>query len=211
MTRRCWAALVLLVLCVVGVGVLWTLPDHHGKARLSDAALFEQWSRGTSASDIVAFKQYLEREGVAAVVPLAQLLRSDARWRRCNLPPFAVPPRARWSEIVPTLRYLRDHVEPVVGPLRAVSAYRDPAANRCFGGASASRHLRFAALDVEPVEPLDRRALVDQLCNLHATTGKRFAVGLGIYKGVRFHIDTTGFRRWGSDFRAATSPCINNS
>jgi hypothetical protein len=210
-TRHHWAVLMVVAAAVAGLAVIATLPERFIPKRPSDSALFDQWARGSTAAEVAAFDAFLMREGVGDIVPLAELLRSDARWRRCDLPPFAVPPRARWKEIVPTLRYVRDHVEPAVGPVRAVSAYRDPAANRCFGGASASRHMRFAALDLEPVQPLARSVLVKRLCQLHARSGRRLAVGLGIYKGQRFHIDTSGYRRWGSDFRAATSPCLNNS
>ena len=33
-------------------------------------------------------------------------------------------------------------------------------------------------------------------------------IPLGFYQGMRFHIDTNGFRRWGSDYHTATSPCV---
>jgi Peptidase M15 len=211
MPRRLILAAVLLTFLMLGTAAVWTLSHRLDIRRPSDAALFEQWARGTDAAEVAGFRRFLAREGVADVVPLAELLRSDARWRRCNLAPFAVPPRGQWRNIAPTLRYVRDHVVPQVGRVRVVSAYRDPVANRCFGGASESRHLRFAALDLEPAASLDRPKLVVRLCQLHARTGRRYAVGLGVYKGLRFHIDTAGFRRWGHDFRAATSPCLNNS
>lgn len=207
MGRRLIFAAGLLTLLLLAAAAIWILSHQVDKRRPSDAALFAQWARGADAPEVAAFRRFLEQEGVADVVPLAELLRSDARWRRCDLAPFAVPPREQWRNVAPTLRYLRDHVVPVVGGVRIVSAYRDPAANRCFRGASASRHLRFAALDIQSATSLDRTALVARLCRLHARTGQRYAVGLGIYKGVRFHIDTSGFRRWGHDFRAATSPC----
>ena len=207
MPRRLILAAVLLTLLMLGMAAIWILSHQLDKGRPSDAALFEQWARGAESPEVAAFRRFLAQEGVADVVPLAELLRSDARWRRCDLAPFAVPPRGQWRNIAPTLRYVRDHVVPQVGRVRVVSAYRDPVANRCFGGASESRHLRFAALDLEPVASLERPELVARLCRLHARNGQRFAVGLGIYKGVRFHIDTAGYRRWGHDFRAATSPC----
>lgn len=207
MPRRLILAAVLLTFLMLGIAAIWILLPQLDKGRPSDAALFEQWARGDDAVEVAKFRRFLAQQGVADVVPLAELLRSDARWRRCDSAPFAVPPRGQWRNIAPTLRYVRDHVVPHVGRVRVVSAYRDPVANRCFGGASESRHLRFAALDLEPAASLDRPELVVRLCRLHARTGQRNAVGLGVYKGVRFHIDTAGYRRWGHDFRAATSPC----
>lgn len=207
MPRRLILAAGLLTSLMLGLAAMWTLSHQLDKGRPSDAALFELWARGPDAAEVAGFRRFLAQQGVADVVPLAELLRSDARWRRCDLAPFAVPPRGQWRNIAPTLRYVRDHVVPQVGRVRVVSAFRDPVANRCFGGASESRHLRFAALDLEPAAALERAELVPRLCQLHARNGQRFAVGLGIYKGVRFHIDTAGYRRWGHDFRAATSPC----
>ncbi len=173
-----------------------------------DVDLFEEWRRGKAAPEVAAIEAYFDREGVGDVLPLADLLRSDARWRRCKTAePFAVPARAQWAAMVPTLRYVRDQVVPVVGPVRVLSGYRDPAANACFQGAKASRHLRFAALDLQPTKRSSRADLIAILCPLHARTGARFGVGLGIYKVTRFHIDTAGYRRWGDDYRGASSPC----
>lgn len=173
-----------------------------------DADLFAEWRGGAGKADVAAIEAYLKREGVDDVLPIADILRSDARWRRCEAAePFAAPPRGMWPAMVPTLRYVRDRVVPAVGPVRVVSGYRDPVANRCFKGAKASRHLRFAALDLTPQRPLTREQLIAALCPLHARTGGRFAVGLGIYKVTRFHIDTAGYRRWGADYHADSSPC----
>lgn len=175
-----------------------------------DADLFARWRNGPDKAEIAAIEAYFEHEDVGQILPIADILRSDARWRRCAAAePFAVPPRRLWPAMVPTLRYIRDHVVPAVGPVRVVSGYRDPVTNGCFKGAKASRHLRFAALDLMPERPLSRTGLVARLCPLHARTGARFRVGLGIYSITRFHIDTAGYRRWGADYHAASSPCPN--
>lgn len=176
--------------------------------RVTDGDLFAGWRAGKAKAEVAAIEAYLAREGVGDVLPLGDILRSDARWRRCpKAQPFAVPPRPMWPAMVPTLRYIRDEVVPAVGPVRVVSGYRDPIANECFKGAKASKHLHFAALDLEPTIKVDRAALIAKLCPLHARSGAAKRVGLGIYAATRFHIDTAGFRRWGADYHSASSPC----
>lgn len=208
MTKRAWRRGLAVAAIALALALLLATPIRHRFAA-SDADLFAGWRAGPVMGEVAAFEAFLGREGVGDVLPVADILRSDARWRRCpKAEAFAVPPRAMWSAIVPTLHYVRDRVVPAVGPVRVVSGYRNPLANGCFRGAAQSRHLRFAALDLEPVDrTIDRAALIAALCPLHARTGAARAVGLGIYAGTRFHVDTAGFRRWGADYRAASSPC----
>jgi len=209
--RRALVAALLLVIAGAAVWLLLTraVAPIAGVAPQSDVDLFAAWRLGAAKDDVAAIEAYLQKEGVADILPLADILRSDARWRTCKAgQPFAVPPRRLWPAMVPTLRYIRDELVPVTGPVRVVSGYRDPVANACFRGASASRHLHFAALDLIPVEPLSRAELIARLCPLHARTGARFDVGLGIYAITRFHIDTAGHRRWGADYRWTSSPCL---
>ena len=209
--------LVAALLLVLAGGAMWLLLLTRSTAPIAevapkrDADLFAAWRLGAVKDDVTAMEAYFRKEGVADILPLADILRSDARWRTCKAAqPFAVPPRNLWPAMVPTLRYIRDELVPITGPVRVVSGYRDPVANKCFKGASASRHLRFAALDLTPVRPLSRSELIAKLCPLHAHTGARFNVGLGIYAVTRFHIDTAGHRRWGADYHAASSPCLTN-
>ncbi len=209
-----WLAALLLV--GLGAGAVLLLlrsqPAVLPAAERRDDELFVAWRAGAIGADVAAIEAYLAREGVGDVLPLADLLRSDARWRTCPAArPFAVPPRKLWPAMVPTLRYIRDELIPVTGPVRVVSGYRDPVANACFKGAKASRHLRFAALDLMPVRPLSRAELIATLCPLHERTGARDKVGLGIYTVTRFHIDTTGYRRWGADYSRASSPCFTRN
>lgn len=211
--KRWLAALLLLGIGTAAVLLLLrSQPAFLSVSAPRDDELFAAWRAGAASADVAAIEAYLMREGVGDIVPLADILRSDARWRTCaKAQPFAVPPRALWPAMVPTLRYVRDHVVPAVGPVRVVSGYRDPVANVCFKGAKASRHLRFAALDLMPVRPLKRDELIAILCPLHARTGASDRVGLGVYKVTRFHIDTAGYRRWGADYSGASSPCLTRS
>ena len=65
--------------------------------------------------------------------------------------PFEVPPTDEWPHMVQTLRYVRDYVIPAVGPVEAVSVYRNPALNVCAGGAPESAHRLDSAIDMVPL------------------------------------------------------------
>ena len=65
--------------------------------------------------------------------------------------PFEVPPQEEWANIVNTLRYVRDHVVPYVGPVEPVSVFRNAALNRCAGGAPESVHRSMSAIDFVPL------------------------------------------------------------
>ena len=146
---------------------------------------------------VKAFNIYLVNYGVGGVVPTWQLLRTASHWQRCGAQPFEVPPTAAWPNIVAALRYVGAYVEPRIGEVEVVSAYRNPALNACAGGAQESVHKTLGAIDMVPLRPVTREALMTGLCGMHQSSGQRFWIGLGLYKGVRFHIDATKFREWG--------------
>jgi uncharacterized protein YcbK (DUF882 family) len=169
---------------------------------------FEAWqAKGSNKARSMALQAYLNQESVDGIIPLHQLLRSDVKWRQCGAEPFAVPPNELWPNMVPTLTLLRDEVQPVIGKLSAQSVFRDAKINRCIKGAKRSFHLRFHALDLKPAPGVTRQMLITKLCKLHREQGAKLNMGLGIYSGTRFHIDTAGYRGWGHDHRAATFPC----
>lgn len=151
--------------------------------------------------------RYLRAQGVDQVIPLHQLLRSDVKWKQCGVEPFDVPPTNLWPNMVPTLRVIRDEVVPQVGPVEALSVFRSPEINTCIKGAKLSYHLRFFAIDMKPVKKAERYQLISKLCRLYHKKGQTLGLGLGIYGGTRFHIDTAAYRSWGGDHHAATSPC----
>ncbi|WP_135210633.1 D-Ala-D-Ala carboxypeptidase family metallohydrolase [Vitreimonas flagellata] len=171
---------------------------------------FERWlsAHASRAPAFARFEAMLEREGVADVVPARELWLTDRLAPQCVVEPFTMPPEETWPHIVPTLRFVRDHVEPMIGQVTVASGYRDQAFNDCVRGASRSTHRAFHALDLVPRNPsVTRERLIAVLCPLHARQGARFDIGMGIYQARRFHIDATRYRRWGADFRAASSPC----
>jgi hypothetical protein len=155
-----------------------------------------------------AFNDYLVSGGVAGVVPTWQLLRTATSWQRCGGQPFEVPPSAEWPHIVQTLRYIHYHVVPAVGPVEAVSGYRNPQLNHCAGGAPESAHKSYSAIDLVPLRPTSREELMQRLCAVHAREGSTYGAGLGFYAFLRFHVDTTRYRRWGVAPGAANCPAI---
>ncbi|MEI9885385.1 MAG: D-Ala-D-Ala carboxypeptidase family metallohydrolase [Rhizomicrobium sp.] len=188
------------------MGLLLAAPAAAAPPPQSD---FVRWAHGAPGrfQEVQAFEAYLRRQGVAGILPLSQLLLNASSWRACGVAPYSIAPRALWPHVVPTLRFVRARLVPALGPVAALSGYRDPDLNTCSGGAPRSAHAQYYALDLTPLRFKDRGKMIAAVCRLHARFGAKAHVGLGFYQGMRFHIDTSGFRRWGSDYHAATSPC----
>jgi len=159
-----------------------------------------------------AFRSYLDAQGLVEVIPVWQLIRTSSSWRQCGAERFEVAPQDKWSNIVTTLRFVRDEVEPAVGKVEALSVYRNEGLNRCSNGAPASAHRLFFAVDLTPVSPTVTRAgMIGRVCAAHRSHGSAYNAGLGFYSGLRFHVDSHGFRKWGSDGRGASSPCATGA
>jgi hypothetical protein len=148
---------------------------------------------------VKSFNDYLSAQGVGGVVPTWQLLRTASDWFKCGDNAFEVPPMAEWPKLANSLRFVRDHVVPAIGPVAAVSVYRNPALNTCAGGAQESAHRYGQAMDLVPLNPIAREELMQRLCIVHRQRGEPYAAGLGFYVGLRFHVDSRRFRRWGVD------------
>jgi hypothetical protein len=160
-------------------------------------------------AQVLSFKSYLQAAKVEQVLPTWQLVRTASMWRECNGPRFEVAPFAEWQHIAGTLNFVKNHVEPVIGDVEAVSGFRNAELNSCSGGAKASAHRHFFALDLVPAnEDLSRSAMIRSICKIHEWRGADYDVGLGFYSGNRFHVDSKGFRKWGPDGKGATSPCL---
>lgn len=159
-------------------------------------------------AQVLSFKAYLEAADVDGVVPTWQLVRTASKWRECGGPRFEVAPASEWTHIAATLGFVKTEVEPAIGKVEAVSGFRNEELNQCAGGAKASAHRHFYALDLVPADDgLARGALIRDVCRIHQADGRRFSIGLGFYNGNRFHLDSKGYRRWGADGSGATSPC----
>jgi len=183
------------------------------RSPVATEAEFRRWSSEAPAraEAFARFEAMLSAAGVGGVVPAYDLWIADRLRPKCLIEPFVAPPDKDWPNIVPVLRFIRDHVEPAIGDVRVVSAYRDPAFNACVGGAPASAHKEFYAIDLLPVDrAVTRDRLISTLCAIHRREGARVGIGLGIYAGRRFHLDVRSYRGWGADFRSASFPCRAN-
>jgi hypothetical protein len=156
------------------------------------------------AAQVKAFNDYLVSNQVGGVLPTWQLLRTATSWKDCGQQPFEVPPADEWPHMVQTLRYIHDYVVPAVGPVEPVSVYRNPALNVCAGGAPESAHKLDSAIDMVPLRPIDRVTLMRTLCGVHSQHGAAYNAGLGFYAYLRFHVDSTKYRRWNMDPAVAT-------
>ncbi|TGM59803.1 peptidase M15 [Leptospira adleri] len=160
----------------------------------------EQWDEFRKTPEnhrkILTFEKFLQLNQVLNVVPAEQLLRQGTDWRQAESPPFSIPPRDLWPNILPTLRVIRDLILPEIGPVTVVSGFRDAEYNVKAGGAKSSRHLLFSAVDLVPNREIDRIELHNRLLNLWQKKGPEKKIGLGLYSRNRFHIDTNGFRKW---------------
>jgi hypothetical protein len=196
---------------LVLAGALWAAPACAQELPVGQSeADYHVWLDGNPGhiGQVLSFEAWQDAAGVKSVLPTWQLIRTASMWRECNGPPFEVPPFRLWPGMVKTLRFIRDHVRPAVGPVEAVSGYRNPALNVCAHGSERSAHLDFFALDLIPLQPTTRRQLFERLCPMHDRWGPEAGVGLGFYTFQRFHIDTRSFRRWGSAGAAGNeSPC----
>jgi Peptidase M15 len=182
-----------------------SLPEGQSKA---DYLAWLARDSGARAQ-VLSFKSYLGATGVGEVVPTWQLVRTASQWRSCDGPRFEVAPAAEWTHIAATLAFVKAEVEPAIGEVEAVSGFRNEALNGCAGGAKASAHRHFFALDLVPADAdVSREGMIRDLCGVHAERGRDFSIGLGFYAGTRFHVDSKGYRKWGADGSGATSPCV---
>lgn len=172
---------------------------------------FERWlaAEPTRSAAYADFQSHLQAQGVSDVVPAFELWRTATSAERCGVDVFVVPDRIHWDNVINTLRFVRDSVEPAIGQVEVVSAYRNERLNACAGGAPQSAHRLYFAVDLLPRDPaITRAVLIRTLCRVHADAGPARNIGLGFYTRARFHVDSMRFRRWGPNGRAATSPCL---
>lgn len=165
--------------------------------RVASEASFNQFLReGGNRQEFKQLTRFLRDTGVASATEPENLLRQGSDWLDIDEPPFALPPRAYWPNMIATLKLIRDEVVPSIGPVDVVSAFRTDGYNHKAGGSGKSKHKSFCGVDLVPRSNISRKELVEELRNLYARLGPESHMGLGIYSGLRFHIDTCGFRSW---------------
>lgn len=157
--------------------------------------------------NVRSFRSFLAEKRVQDVLPVWQLVRTSSSWRQCSAGRFEVAPIQQWSNIVETLDFVKKEVRPAIGDVEALSAFRNDELNSCSNGKPGSAHRMFFAMDLVPVGEVTRNEMIAGLCAAHARRGAGYRAGLGFYSGSRFHVDSSGFRKWGADGRGATSPC----
>lgn len=146
---------------------------------------------------LTEFEDFLQAHQCDNIVPAQHLWRQGTDWKKVNQPQHAIPPKKMWGNIVPLLHFIHDELIPLIGEIEVVSGFRTPTFNSLASGAKRSRHLYFQAVDIIPKKSYSREELHSLLLQLWHQKGKKYQLGLGLYKGVRFHIDSFGYRKWG--------------
>ncbi|MGF1683917.1 D-Ala-D-Ala carboxypeptidase family metallohydrolase [Photobacterium minamisatsumaniensis] len=160
-------------------------------------AAFRGWVLMNHNEDIIAEAyNYFIEQGVKETMPLHLVLLQGTDWRVSNTTIFNLPKRTNWDNMIRTLLFIQKHVSPKTGLLIPVSGDRSKEYNIHAGGAPRSSHLDFCALDLVPIDNISRPELHKILQEIYRTVGKKNKMGLGLYSGVRFHIDTCGHRQW---------------
>jgi uncharacterized protein YcbK (DUF882 family) len=173
----------------------------------TDAERYAVWSK-KHGEEILAYQHFLDANAVGDIVPMSQLLKSARDWKRCKAEAFTMPPAELWPNIVPTLRVVKKFKSEgaLINPV-AASVYRDPVLNVCAGGSAKSKHMQLNAIDFD----IDATAeSLESLCNAWRTQGAELKLGLGFYTPTRIHLDTQGYRSWGTDFTHASSLCLKD-
>ncbi|WP_043320007.1 D-Ala-D-Ala carboxypeptidase family metallohydrolase [Microbulbifer sp. HZ11] len=158
---------------------------------------FEKFlDEGDNRAKYEKLERFLELNHVAEVVPPFELLRQGTDWQQIDEPPFAIPPEDTWETMVDTLKVLKEYIIPAIGPVIVLSGWRTASYNAKAGGARTSKHMHFCGLDMIPEDEYTRKQLLPKLRRIHKKYGRKWNMGLGIYSGIRFHVDTCGYRRW---------------
>ena len=102
----------------------------------------------------------------------------------------SAPPKAKWKNIVATLRIVDSLRSELGRPIVITSSYRSPAYNAAISGAAKkSQHMEFNALDIV-VSGYSPKQVFDLL--LAKRNKGAFKGGLGLYNTF-VHIDTRGY------------------
>jgi len=183
------------------------LPGCVFFSKPTDAERYAAWSK-KHGDEILAYQNFLDENAVGDIVPLSQLLKSARDWKKCKAEPFTMPPKQLWPNIVPTLLVVKKFkAEGVLTNPIAASVYRDPVLNVCAGGSAKSKHMQLNAIDFDIDASPES---LEFLCHAWRTEGDELKLGLGFYTPTKIHLDTLGYRSWGTDFTHKTSLCLQD-
>lgn len=190
--------------------------EDYSIASDSNGMDFDRWlnTNPYRAQKVAEYRRYLGlRVGAANVPPMDQLLTTARSWATCGYEPYQLPPEYLWQNMVPTLKLYatlkQQGLLPASTEIRSV--YRSPGLNQCAGGANASKHMSAGAIDIWIPEyqntPWRRSSVQDGLCDFWLYQGVAYDFGLGLYSTGAIHLDTQGYRKWGSNHSSSSSPC----
>lgn len=183
-----------------------SLPPESSQAQQA----FQQWLGRQDAKHAQQYLSYLQQHTTIKLQLFELTYNRHPAKADCVFVRFAIPPKHQWRNLVPALQILDQlHQQHLIQQPRIISVYRDPAANQCIRGSQRSQHLSHHAIDFQvPPDASDQSVSTTvQLCQFWRQQGKALRMGLGVYGFNRFHVDASGYRTWGIDFRRASSPC----
>ena len=168
---------------------------YKGKPSIPTRADWNHFSKD-NWNEIDMVHKYIMKEMPNNVFTIEEILRQGTEWKNLDEPPFVIPPKHLWKNILPTIYFINRFIIPKIGEVEIVSSYRTRVYNQLAGGAKNSRHLTFNAFDMIPKKKISREQLHTILIQIWEKEGRQYKVGLGLYSGLRFQIDTSGFRKW---------------
>lgn len=150
------------------------------------------------AALLAELDDYMESNGVDLSTVSAKELT------RMKTGKHAIPPRALWPNIVPTLILWQERIRNPLGFPMKLGGYRPVDYNKAVGGAPRSQHQWFAAIDVRPASSHNtaenRRKVALAGAQVYADSSPSLAVGFGAYGAPtpsNIHLDTRfRHRKW---------------
>lgn len=128
------------------------------------------------------FQQFLDRNNIEFFTAREVLFLGNSNtWLKLN----TTPEPTLWPNILPALAAADELRRRLGRPIQILSAYRNLPYNRAIGGARASQHTQFRALDLTAKVPIPELARLARQIRAE----KLFTGGLGTYPGF-IHIDS---------------------